>query len=74
VCVCVCVCVKGVTEDGRRVISAVVCMAVCVCVCVCVCGEVKEISSRLARSPSAALLFSLVPSLRIPVGLFTGAN
>lgn len=43
-----CVCVSGVSEDGGRVISAVVCMALCFCVC----PEVKEISYRLALAPS----------------------
>lgn len=62
-------CVSGVSEDGGRVISAVVCMALCLCVC----PEVKEISYRLALAPSlhhgAPLSFPLLSFPRF--GLFT---
>lgn len=64
----VCVCVSGVSEDGGRVISAVVCMALCFCVC----PEVKEISYRLALAPSlhhgAPLSSPLIPSLQLVYG------
>lgn len=77
-CVCVSVCMYVCVSHGGqwRWQACNQCCGVygLVCLCVCMCPEVKEISYRLALSLLAALLFSLVPSLRIPVGLFTGAN